>query len=255
MYAATKTPPILPNGALQQVFFMSPKLNPHYNFEDPANQAEIKRVAEYDRAFQAVYMDGNGTDGQKAFLAEQEKLALKGQDGYDIGVNVESPWGDNKVLKAEKAEDASDIVTKEITVKPGNMLSLQRHRGRAEVWAVESGTLTVIADGEKHEVTAGDSIELPKGSVHCMVNAHEEPVTVIETQTGICMESDNVRLIDFSARTTVPLLTKSEVDSAILYAEVHADIQQRFGLGNGPDPRLTTPEFRNTAAGLQHGIS
>lgn len=203
-------------------------LNPHFPFQDPAYKAEIQKVEEYDRAFEA--------NDQEALLAA-ERAALGGKDGYAMGLKVESPWGDNTVLE-NKHENGQDITIKEITVKPGFMLSLQRHRGREELWEVKSGTLTVIADGERIEVKAGESIKLRKGVVHCMNNAHGEPVTVIETQTGINREADNVRLLDFNNRPVYPLRDANEFKSAQLYAELHREIEQKFGCKNSPHPAL-----------------
>lgn len=207
----------------------NPDWNPHYDFENPDNQAEIGKIEAYDRAFQK---------GDADFIQQAEIKALKGASGYAIGVKIsDSPWGDNTVLSHE-TQDGIDITIKEITVKPGFMLSLQRHRGREELWEVKSGTLTVIADGERIEVKAGDSIKLRKGVVHCMNNAHAEPVTVIETQTGINREADNVRLLDFNDRAVYPLTTENEFKSAQIYAALHAEIEQKFGCKNKPNPAL-----------------
>ena len=214
---------------------MMKQLNPHYDFECADNSACQADVAAYDSAF---------ANQDAAFLAEAERKALKGADGYAVGVMVESPWGDNKVLSADH-KDGVDIVMKEITVKPGFMLSLQRHRGRQELWEVKSGTLTVISDGERIEVKAGESISLPKGNVHCMNNAHDNPVTVVETQTGFCREADNVRLLDFNNRPTIPLANKVEAQSAILYAALHAEIQKKFGAEHAPQNSLMSAEYKN----------
>ena len=214
---------------------MNTTMNPNYNWNSPENQAEIRKVADYDKAY---------VSGDIEHLQAAERDALGGADGYAIGVNVESPWGDNKVLSVDH-EDGVDTVMKEITVKPGYMLSLQRHRGRAELWEVKSGTLTVISDGQRIEVPAGESIELPKGNVHCMNNVHEEPVTVIETQTGICREADNVRLVDFNGRATIPLTTLSEMKSAQIYAEMHREIEQKFGCDVKPAEQFLTSEYQD----------
>jgi len=138
-------------------------LNPHYNFYDPANLDVIEATCAYDLAFENADLD---------FLAQAEQDVLKGQNGYAIGVNVSSPWGQNIVLEAQIGEfDAnSDVVKKDITVKSGFMLSLQRHRGRKERWEVIEGTLTVISDGAIYTVKTGESINLSKGNVHCMIN-------------------------------------------------------------------------------------
>ena len=221
-------------------------LNPHYQFDDPKNVVEREKISAYDTAF--INKDAEA-------LAAFERDALKGQEGYAIGVKIEdSPWGDNTVLETHIGPLGADedVVKKEITVKPGYMLSLQRHRGREETWAVTSGILTVISDSKRIEVKAGEEITLPKGNVHCMNNAHDEPVTVIETQRGFCREADNVRLVDFNNRPTVPLLTRTEAESAILYAELHAEICEKFGCKTELNQALLSPDYAKIVSGLKH---
>jgi mannose-6-phosphate isomerase-like protein (cupin superfamily) len=179
----------------------NPAWNAHYDFNDPAHIKEIEKVDSYR-------LDADAAD-------------------YAAGDVIQSPWGSNQVLEA-KRENGQDVCIKKIVVKPGFMLSLQRHRGREELWAVESGILTVIADGKRFEVKAGESIKLPKGCVHCMNNAHPEPVTVIETQTGVNREADNIRLMDFNNRPVYPLTTEVEFQSAKLYEQLRAEIEDRF---------------------------
>ena len=211
------------------------QINPHYDWDNPDNQACIADVMAYDSAFSA-----NDT----TFIQAAEHKALKGANGYAVGLMVDSPWGQNKVLSAEH-ENGVDIVVKEITVKSGFMLSLQRHRGRAEVWAVKSGTLSVIADGKRIEVKAGEDITLPKGSVHCMNNVHDVPVTVVETQTGICREADNVRLLDFNGRPTIPLTTLNEAKSAMLYAQMHLEIQDKYDCDVAPETAFLSQSYQD----------
>lgn len=181
--------------------------NPHYDFTNPSNKKEIEAVEDYDIS----------TD----------------KADYASGDVIDSPWGSNQVLES-KMDGTREICIKKITVKPGYMLSLQRHRGREELWAVEEGTLTVISNGERHDVPAGKSITLPKGAVHCMINSSDQPVTVIETQSGICREKDNIRLLDFNNRPTYPLTTENEYKSAILYAKIQAEHAARYGFANKP---------------------
>jgi mannose-6-phosphate isomerase-like protein (cupin superfamily) len=185
--------------------------NPYYDFAAPANLTEIAAVETYrleeDHAF------------------------------YTAGQIVESPWGSNQVIEA-RHEAGEDVCIKKITVKPGFMLSLQRHRGREELWEVTDGVLTVIKDGERHDIHAGNSIFLKKGSVHCMINSSDAPVTIIETQRGICREKDNIRLLDFNNRPTYPLTTENEFKSAKLYARIQAEHAKRYGFDNLPPEEL-----------------
>jgi mannose-6-phosphate isomerase-like protein (cupin superfamily) len=235
--------------------------NPHYNFEDGKNLAEIEKRARFATAFEAVF-NGGEEKGSDAFKAAQdlilsyERKELGGRDGYDFGVIVNKDWGSNEVLSFHH-ENGVDTCIKSITVKPGNMLSLQSHQGRKEEWKVTEGTLTLISDGRLYEVSDNGvfditearseitdasmaqkddghwSIILPKGSIHCMINTSNAPVTVIETQTGITRESDNNRFIDQirnqkEARAIIPLTSELHYKSALLYWRVEAQIAQKM---------------------------
>lgn len=185
--------------------------NGHYDFNDPANVREIAIVENYN-------LDTDHAD-------------------YKTGQVVESPWGSNQVVEA-RHENGIDICIKRITVKPGYMLSLQRHRGREELWEVKEGTLTVILDGKRYDVPAGQSISMHRGAVHCMINSSDAPVTVVETQSGVCRESDNIRLLDFNARPTYPLTSETEYQSALLYAQIQNEHATRYGFKNFPSQAL-----------------
>ena len=219
-------------------------LNPHYDFDNEDNKRVIENTTDYDKAFESADLE---------FLKQAERDALKGADGYETNVVVESPWGDNKVLEAHIDQFGlnKDIVKKEITVKPSFMLSLQRHRGREELWEVTEGILTVISDGKIHTVEAGKSIQLPKSNVHCMINRNENPVTVLETQSGTCREADNVRLIDFNNRPTIPLSNINEARSATLYASIHAEIVEKFNCDTKPHPALLDANFLQKLAEME----
>ncbi len=185
--------------------------NPHYDFENPENKREIEAVESYR-------IEDDSAD-------------------YESGQDVDSPWGSNHVIEARHS-GGGDVCIKQITVKPGYMLSLQRHRGRAELWDVRDGILTVILNGARYDVYAGGSLSLPQGSVHCMINSSDEPVTVVETQTGTCREKDNIRLLDSNERPTYPLTSEIEFQSAKLYAEIQAEHVDRYGFGVKPHSAL-----------------
>lgn len=185
--------------------------NPHYDFNDPANLMEIARVGSY-------------------------KLGMD-HSRYKTGQIVDSPWGSNQVIEARR-ELGIDVCIKRITVKPGRMLSLQRHRGREELWDVAEGMLSVILDGRYYEVPAGQSISMHRGAVHCMINSSERLVTVIETQSGICREKDTIRLLDSNDRPTYPLTSQVEFDSAMIYARIQGEHARRYGFKNLPSGSL-----------------
>tara|TARA_Y100000593_G_scaffold85957_1_gene163815 strand:+ start:943 stop:1308 length:366 start_codon:yes stop_codon:yes gene_type:complete len=103
------------------------------------------------------------------------------------------PWGYYKILK-----DSWYCKVKEISVFPKKRLSYQYHNHRQEQWTVVGGILTVILDGVEHTIKTGESIHIPKGSVHRAWNkGTKHNVKFIEVQTGTYFgEDDIVRVED-----------------------------------------------------------
>lgn len=90
---------------------------------------------------------------------------------------------------------------KTLTVNVGQRLSLQKHAHRSEIWVVASGSAIVELDNETFELGAEDVVTIPKGSVHRISCAGNEPCVILELQTGtICDENDITRLEDDYAR-------------------------------------------------------
>lgn len=135
---------------------------------------------------------------RKPRMTETTKTALLAMAPYKDNDKDTRDWGSYEVLSITNAarEGGEDVCTKTITVNPKRALSLQIHAGRAENWAVQSGTLHAIVNGELHTIKAGENIDLPAQSLHCMINVGDEPVTLIEVQRGICREADNYRVAD-----------------------------------------------------------
>ena len=106
------------------------------------------------------------------------------------------PWGFYEGLtKGDRFQ------VKRIVVDPGRKLSLQKHFHRAEHWVVVEGTAIVTRDGEEHMVRENESIYLPLGAVHRLLNPGRIPLTLIEVQSGPYLgEDDIVRIEDDYAR-------------------------------------------------------
>ncbi|HEX3896396.1 MAG TPA: mannose-1-phosphate guanylyltransferase/mannose-6-phosphate isomerase, partial [Rudaea sp.] len=69
---------------------------------------------------------------------------------------VHRPWGSFTIL-----EDASDCKVKRLTVKPGEVLSLQMHHRRSEHWTVVSGTAKVRVGDEEFLLGRNESTFIP----------------------------------------------------------------------------------------------
>jgi mannose-6-phosphate isomerase len=112
------------------------------------------------------------------------------QKEYLVSVG-ERPWGKYLVLL-----NGADHKVKEITVNPGQRLSLQRHKKREEHWFIHRGEALVTIDQKTHKLTVGQYIDIPRGSVHRIENAGKGELVFIEIQTGDYFGEDDIERIE-----------------------------------------------------------
>lgn len=134
--------------------------------------------------------------------AQQVKMvvdALK-QDRHtstELHTTVQRPWGSYTVL-----EDAADCKVKRLTVKPGQVLSLQLHHRRSEHWTVVSGSAKVRVGDDEFMLNRNESVFIPMQTLHRLENPTETDIALIEVQCGDYFgEDDIVRLEDRYGRT------------------------------------------------------
>ena len=110
---------------------------------------------------------------------------------------VHRPWG-----YYESIDMGERFQVKRIVVIPGGILSLQKHRHRAEHWVVVRGTAEVTIGEQARAVHENESVYIPIGSVHRMANKGKIPLELIEVQTGSYLGEDDIeRLEDVYKRT------------------------------------------------------
>lgn len=126
-----------------------------------------------------------------------EKLKAAGREEAEQHPKVHRPWGSYETIDAGER-----FQVKRITVGPGKKLSLQKHAHRAEHWVVVHGTALVTRGGESFLLEENQSTYIPAGTVHRLENATEEPLHLIEVQSGKYLgEDDIVRLDDVYGRS------------------------------------------------------
>ena len=110
---------------------------------------------------------------------------------------VYRPWG-----YYQSIDGGERYQVKRIVVKPGHKLSLQKHYHRAEHWIVVRGSAEVTRDDEVRMIHENESVYLPIGSVHRLINPGKIDLELIEVQTGSYLgEDDIVRLEDVYHRS------------------------------------------------------
>ena len=109
---------------------------------------------------------------------------------------VHRPWGSYTIL-----EDAADCKVKRLVVKPGQVLSLQRHHRRADHWTVVRGTAKVRLGDDEFLLKANQSTFVPVETLHRLENPGDEDIHLIEVQTGNYFGEDDIeRLEDIYGR-------------------------------------------------------
>ena len=79
---------------------------------------------------------------------------------------------------------------------------MQKHHHRSEHWVVVSGQAIITRGEEQIELVENESTYIPCGMMHRLENHSDEPLYLIEVQTGDYLgEDDIVRYEDYYGRS------------------------------------------------------
>jgi len=105
---------------------------------------------------------------------------------------TERTWGYYRVL-----HEVPGTKVKELTLDPGQSISLQCHQNRQEYWHVSSGRAfaeSYLPNGYRLlgvELKTHENYRVPRGEWHKLSNSYSEPCTIVEIQYGTdCSEDD-----------------------------------------------------------------
>ena len=101
------------------------------------------------------------------------------------------PWGTYESLVKENRWQV-----KLIEVKPGESLSLQRHKFRSEHWVVVSGIAKVEIDETEIIFKENQSTYIPVGSKHRLSNPGSNILKIVEIQSGSYLGEDDIERFD-----------------------------------------------------------
>ena len=109
---------------------------------------------------------------------------------------VYRPWGNYLSV------DSSSLwKIKRIEVNPGASLSLQLHKKRAEHWIVVEGSAKIQINEKLLHLVANQSCFVPIGAKHRLSNPGQNPLIIIEVQSGNYLgEDDIIRFEDMYGR-------------------------------------------------------
>ena len=105
----------------------------------------------------------------------------------------ERPWGWYEVI-----DQGDRFKVKNIEVKPGHRLSLQKHHHRTEHWIVVSGTAEVQLNDARQLIGENQSTYIPLGCKHRLSNPGKIPLKIIEVQSGSYLGEDDIERFDDS---------------------------------------------------------
>lgn len=133
-------------------------------------------------------------------------------------------WGGYVVTDVGMRDNGEEFCEKDITVNPGQALSLQSHDHRREHWKVVEGSLTVVLDGERLTLESGEDVRIPVGGVHCMANLSSSTCVVHEVQEGVCREADIHRFKDMYGRPAEQSSAGNVISSLAVYNAILNEI-------------------------------
>jgi mannose-1-phosphate guanylyltransferase/mannose-6-phosphate isomerase len=121
-----------------------------------------------------------------------DQLKSEGREETALHREVFRPWGSYDSL-----ENADGFQVKRLVVKPGAILSLQKHAHRSEHWVCVRGKARITKNDEEFDLSVNESTYVAIGDVHRIANPYDEPAHIIEVQCGDYLgEDDIVRLED-----------------------------------------------------------
>jgi mannose-6-phosphate isomerase-like protein (cupin superfamily) len=132
---------------------------------------------------------GNWKEIWKFFKNEKSKSFLKKNTFY-------RPWG-----KYINLFNGNGFLLKELVINSKSSISLQKHLHRSERWTIIKGKPKVSINKKKYFLKVGQSIFVPKKSIHRIENIYSTPVQIAEVQMGsILKETDIIRYKDIYGR-------------------------------------------------------
>jgi len=146
-----------------------------------------------------IFANGGDRDSKDAIpeaeICEQNNITMKFNVGGGkiqsssslVSNEIIKPWGSYKTFEKNKG-----FLVKRITVAPGETLSLQSHKHRSEHWLVASGVATVECDGEKIYLNQFESISIPLGVKHRLLNESQKFLQIVEVQFGKHLSEEDI---------------------------------------------------------------
>jgi mannose-6-phosphate isomerase-like protein (cupin superfamily) len=96
----------------------------------------------------------------------------------DVTVLINAGKRSEQLVWHRNALEAAMTITR-VTMQPGAVSTLHAHARSEQIWLIERGAGTLLIDGGKSEVAAGDIVRTPAGDAHGIVNSGSEPLVYL----------------------------------------------------------------------------
>jgi cytidyltransferase-like protein len=182
------------------------------NFDDTDGSAKdaIRKVRSIYPNAQIIF--ANGGDRTKENIPEMDLLSEMLHLEFTFGVGGEDKKNSSSWIlqewKAPKTErswgyyrvlhEVTGMKVKELTVDPGQSLSMQRHQHRAEYWIVSEGECIVnsqLSSGYELPPThlhSHQEYKITVGEWHQLTNPFDVPCKIVEIQYGDRCEEEDI---------------------------------------------------------------
>lgn len=179
------------------------------NFDDVDNTAKYAIYAVREKFPDATIIFANGGDRTHDNIPEMDVeddniefvFGVGGNDKKNSSSWILREWKQPKTLRQwgyyRILHDVQGCKVKELTVNPGQSLSMQRHFKRHEFWYVTEGNCILdmtMPSGyalPSMELTTHSEVQIPQGDWHRLSNPYDKPCRIVEIQYGEeCNEED-----------------------------------------------------------------
>jgi len=126
-------------------------------------------------------------DGSQDLKIITEKLNHENRYEYKLHRKVYRPWGWYDSLESD-----SNFQVKRLHINPGEKLSLQSHKKRAEHWIIIKGVAKITSGSKIFFLKENQSTFIPKKTKHRIENTHDEVLEIIEVQSGEYFGEDDI---------------------------------------------------------------
>ena len=144
----------------------------------------VKDLIVVDTDDVTLISDKNNSQEVKNLVKKIKSKGMTEAENHKTGFR---PWGKYLSIKNEEFWQV-----KLIEVKPGQSLSLQKHKFRAEHWVVVKGIAQVRIEDKFFTLEENQSTFIPLGLKHQLTNPGQENLSIIEVQCGKYLGEDDI---------------------------------------------------------------